>query len=203
MTVVLLDERWPTLIPLEVYSRLTHPVRYTGEVPVEVRWNLGDLATGDDPRGIGTLVSTDARDPEVARRLRSGEPVIEAPSRRDAVYVAKQVMRRARSIGEWEMAQTHQSLLPYLEEETAEFSQAIRQGADDEALVKELGDVFLQVLFHAEIASRRGAFELEDVARSFVAKMRARAPYLFDGTTGVVATETQERLWEEGKRAGG
>ena len=69
----------------------------------------------------------------------------------------------------------------------------------EEELLKELGDVLLQVLFHAEIAARRGAWDFTDVAASFVAKMRSRSPYLFDGTEGVIDTEEQERLWAEGK----
>ena len=51
----------------------------------------------------------------------------------------------------------------------------------------------------AEIAARRGAFTLDDVAQAFVTKMRSRAPYLFDGTEDVVGVEEQERLWVEGK----
>ncbi|WP_165241951.1 MazG nucleotide pyrophosphohydrolase domain-containing protein [Corynebacterium lizhenjunii] len=199
MTVVLLDPRWPTLIPLEAYSRVAHPISYSGEVPVAVRWNFGDLISAQCPRGIGTVVSTDANDAEVRRRQAAGEEVIEAPSRRDPVWQAQQTMQRARDIGEWEMSQTHATLLPYLEEEAGEFAQAVRLGADDAALCQELGDLLLQVLFHAEIASRRGAFDFAAVAQSFVDKMRARAPYLFDGSTAVVPTEVQESLWQAAK----
>ena len=83
-----------------------------------------------------------------------------------------------------------------------ELADAVRDGADPEVLRSELGDVFLQVLFHAEIAARRGDFDLDDVAQSFVDKMRARAPYLFDGTQDVVPAEEQKRLWELGKARG-
>lgn len=184
---------------MEAHAKLAHPVTFTGEIPVPVRWNFGDLVARED--GIGTLVSTNADDPEVAARIAAGEEVIEAPSRQDPVYVAQQVMARARSIGEWEMTQTHESLLPYLAEESAEFAEAVRAHAAPDVLCKELGDVLLQVLFHAEIASRHGAFDFGDVAESFVNKMRSRAPYFFDGTTGIVDTETQERLWAAGKAA--
>ena len=202
MTVLLLDERWPTQIPMEALRRVFRPVSYTSEVPVKVRWDLADLLPGEDPSGRGVLVSTNAADPEVQARLAAGEEVIEAPSRADAVLAARQVMARARSIGEWEAAHTHESLLPYLDEEAAEFADAVRDGADPEVLRSELGDVFLQVLFHAEIAARRGDFDLDDVAQSFVDKMRARAPYLFDGTQDVVPAEEQKRLWELGKARG-
>ena len=202
MTVLLLDERWPTQIPMEALRRVLRPVSYTSEVPVKVRWDLPDLLPGDDPAGRGVLVSTNAADPEVKARLAAGEEVIEAPSRADAVLAARQVMARARSIGEWETAHTHESLLPYLDEEAAEFAHAVRAGADPETLRSELGDVLLQVLFHAEIASRRDDFDFADVAQSFVDKMRARAPYLFDGTQDVVPAEEQKRLWELGKARG-
>lgn len=199
--MVLLDERWPTLIPMEAHGVLAQPVVYTGEIPVKVRWNFGDLVTATDREGVGTIVSTNAEDPEVRRRIDAGEQVIAAESRADAVHVARQVMQRARSIGEWEMSQTHESLLPYLEEESREFAEAVRDGAAPGQVCAELGDVFLQVLFHAEIASRRGDFDLDAVAGSFVAKMRSRAPYLFDGTAKVVSVERQEELWRAGKAA--
>ena len=109
-------------------------------------------------------------------------------------------MRAARSRGEWEMAQTHETLITYLEQETNELIEAIRNQHPDEALKKELSDLLLQILFHAEIASRRGAFAFPDVAQAFVDKMKNRAPYLFDGSTGTVPVDKQDRLWAEGKR---
>lgn len=200
MTVLLLDPRWPSLIPMEAQGKVSNPVSYTGEIPVKVRWNFGDHVERVDYTGNGTLVSTNAEDPEVKRRLAAGEELIEAESRHDLVYQAQQVMHRARSLGEWEMTQTHASLLPYLLEEAQELADAIRAGAPDTELRAELGDVLLQVLFHAEIASRLGAFDFGDVAGSFVEKMRRRAPYLFDGTTEMVSIDEQERLWAQGKQ---
>lgn len=202
MTVLLLDARWPTLIPVDSVATLTGPVSYTDEVPVSVRWYLGDLITGE--AGQGVLVSTLSEGaPELQARLAAGERLVVVPSRRDPVAEAMEVMGRARSTGEWEVSQTHRSLLPYLKEEALEFAEAVghwENGAGEQQLLKELGDVFLQVLFHAEIASRRGAFTFHDVAASFVAKMRSRSPYLFDGTAGIVGVDEQNRLWAEGKR---
>ncbi|BAC17847.1 MazG nucleotide pyrophosphohydrolase domain protein [Corynebacterium efficiens YS-314] len=109
------------------------------------------------------------------------------------------VMRRACEQGEWEQSQTHHSLIPYLREETEEFIEAVEQGVPEQELIRELGDVLLQVLFHAEIAARRGAWDFGDVAASFVAKMRSRSPYLFNGRRGLVTVEEAERLWAEGK----
>ena len=51
-----------------------------------------------------------------------------------------------------------------------------------------------------ELAARRGEFDFNDVAASFVAKLAKRAPYLFDGTNDIVPLEEQERLWELGKK---
>ena len=110
-------------------------------------------------------------------------------------------MAKAVRQGQWEAGQSHASLLPYLREETEEFAEAVRAGASDAQLLAELGDVLLQILFHAEIASRRGAFTFDDVAGAFVAKMRSRAPYLFDGTTGLVDEDEQDRMWAQGKRS--
>lgn len=171
-------------------------MEFSTEVPVSVRWDFDAVVSG---RGESTYVTMDPKDPEARDRREAGEKVFAAASLRDPVLEARQVMSRARVIGEWEAGQTHESLLPYLEEEAQEFADAVRGGAGDDELLKELGDVFLQVLFHAEIASRRGAFDLNDVAASFVSKMRSRSPYLFDGTITTVAQEVQQRFWEEGK----
>lgn len=199
MTVLLLDDRWPTLIPIEVHGRLGGPVEFTEEVPVRVRWNFHDLVA---PEGPGVLVSTNELDPQVRSRVDAGEALIVAESRRDPVHEAVRAMERACSVGEWEAAQDHRSLLPYLAEEAQEFADQVvawERDGDERALLGELGDVLLQVLFHAEIAARRGAFDFHDVAGSFVAKLRSRSPYLFDGTRRVVPVEEQERLWAMGK----
>lgn len=197
MTVLLLDQRWPTMIPMELVALVKTPLRYTDEVPIKVRWNLGDLVSQES--ATGTLVSTDMWDPQVQAAIAAGAEVVEVPTRRDPIAQAQQLMARARKIGQWEAQQTHESLLPYLAEEAAEFSEAVVEGADAERLRDELSDIFLQVLFHAEIADD---FELADVAAAFVEKMRVRAPYLFDASrTQMVPVAEQERLWQEGKRS--
>ncbi|GAB3939343.1 MazG nucleotide pyrophosphohydrolase domain-containing protein [Corynebacterium tapiri] len=193
MTVLLLDPRWPTMIPLEAIGCLPTPVDFAVDVPVSVRWKLIDVIDGVDD-GVGTLVTFDESDASTGRK------VFRAPSLSDPIGEARQIMARARSIGEWEAAQTHRSLLPFLQEETQEFAEAIDRGESAEVVRKELGDLLLQILFHAEIAED---FDFDDVAQSFVDKMHSRAPYLFDGTSEVVDTFTQEKLWAKGKRAEG
>ena len=98
----------------------------------------------------------------------------------------------------WDRAQTHESLVQYLVEETYELVDAIEAG-DDAELVEELGDVLYQVLFHADIAAEEGRFTLEDVAAHMSAKMVGRHPHVF----GDVVAETPDAVsanWDVIKR---
>jgi XTP/dITP diphosphohydrolase len=88
------------------------------------------------------------------------------------------VMHRLRSGCPWDAEQTHLSLVRYLVEETTEVVEAIEDG-DDDHLAEELGDLLLQVVFHAEIAAEAGRFDIEDVARRIADKLVARHPYVF------------------------
>ena len=118
-----------------------------------------------------------------------GQDANTAPHRR-TLDDALALMRDLRARCEWDAAQTHQSLRPYLVEEAAEVDDAIASG-DDGTLRDELGDLLLQVLFHAVVAEQRGAFDIEDVAGALVTKMHARHPHLYgDGV---------KREWESMK----
>lgn len=245
MTIIKLDSRFPTAIPLEAASLLTGEVSYTEEVPIRVRWAIAD-AGGHSVSQAEILVTTDMENDEVLDRLDAGEkvysvelddapdpaapadpaaqaaaapvqesapepepepvaePVAEpltpqeqlAAARLPHVVEAVDIMAAARRTGQWEARQTHKSLLPYLIEETYEFVDAVNEGGD---IRSELSDLLLQVLFHAEIAED---FDFDDVATDFILKMRARQPYLFDGsvTEGeMVSEEEQERLWSYGR----
>lgn len=88
------------------------------------------------------------------------------------------LMRDLRARCEWDAAQTHESLRPYLIEEAYEVDDAIR-GGDDRMLREELGDLLLQILFHAVLAEERGAFSIHDVAAGFITKMKGRHPHLY------------------------
>ncbi len=90
------------------------------------------------------------------------------------------LMKDLRVRCEWDAAQTHESLRPYLIEEAYEVDDAIRS-TDDRALQEELGDLLLQVLFHSVVAEERGAFDFGDVAEGFLDKMKSRHPHLYDG----------------------
>jgi len=89
-----------------------------------------------------------------------------------------ELMRDLRTRCDWDAAQTHESLRPYLIEESHELDDAIRDGSTA-LLREELGDVLLQVLFHSVIAEERGEFDANDVAASLIAKMKARHPHLY------------------------
>jgi nucleoside triphosphate diphosphatase len=93
---------------------------------------------------------------------------------------ALELMRDLRRRCEWDAAQTHESLRPYLIEEAYEVDDAIRAG-DDQALRGELGDLLLQVLFHSVVAEERNAFDFADVVEGFLAKMKSRHPHLYEG----------------------
>jgi MazG family protein len=94
----------------------------------------------------------------------------------DALALMKDLRLRC----DWDSAQTHESLRPYLIEEAYEVDDAIRAG-DDRLLREELGDLLLQVLFHSVVAEERGAFDFSDVAGGFIAKMKTRHPHLYEG----------------------
>ena len=87
-------------------------------------------------------------------------------------------MRDLRRRCDWDRAQTHESLRPYLVEEAHELDDAIRE-RDDALMREELGDVLLQVLFHSVVAEERGAFTMHDVAEGLIAKMKRRHPHLY------------------------
>jgi XTP/dITP diphosphohydrolase len=125
----------------------------------------------------------------------SGEDLVE--------FVA--VMRRLRAECPWKAAQTHASLARYLLEETHETLEAIDVGersGDWEHLREELGDLLLQVYFHAAIAEERGAWTIDDVASDIVAKLRRRNPHVFGASDGRELTPAQvNEEWERRKAA--
>lgn len=94
------------------------------------------------------------------------------------------IMRDLRVRCDWDAVQTHDSLRPYLIEESHEVDDALRRG-DDRALREELGDLLLQILFHSVLAEERGAFDMHDVAQGLVTKMRSRHPHLYEGAAKI------------------
>ena len=78
----------------------------------------------------------------------------------------------------WDKQQTHKTLIPYLREESEEFIRALKKN-DYRHMHEELGDVLLQVMFHAEIASKENKFDIEDVIDGLVKKLKRRHPHVF------------------------
>jgi ATP diphosphatase len=99
----------------------------------------------------------------------------------DGLAKLVEIMRRLRDREtgcSWDKEQTFQSIAPYTIEEAYEVSDAIRRG-DLEDLKEELGDLQLQVVYHARIAEELGAFDIEDVISAISAKMIRRHPHIF------------------------
>jgi XTP/dITP diphosphohydrolase len=112
------------------------------------------------------------------------------------------VMDRLRTECPWDAKQTHESLAPYLLEETYEALEAL-EGGDAAALREELGDVLLQVLFHARIAAERAdgtGYTIDDVAGGIAGKLVRRHPHVFGDVTVAGAGEVKKN-WDEIKAA--
>jgi XTP/dITP diphosphohydrolase len=110
-------------------------------------------------------------------------------------------MDRLRVDCPWDAKQTHASLAPHLLEEPYEALEALESG-DAQALCEELGDVLLQVLFHARIAAERDdgtGYTIDDVADGIVAKLVRRHPHVFGDVT-VSGADEVKRNWDEIKR---
>jgi MazG family protein len=110
-------------------------------------------------------------------------------------------MDRLRVECPWDARQTHASLAPHLLEEPYEALEALESG-DEQALREELGDVALQVVFHARIAAEREdgtGFTVDDVADGIVAKLIRRHPHVFADVT-VSGPDEVKRNWDEIKR---
>ena len=153
MTVILVDPRRPSLVPVEAIELLTGEVQYTEEMPVAVPWSLPAARSAHTGEDAPVLLSSDADHPSVTARLAAGERLIAAPGHQpgERLVDAVAMMDKLRTAGPWESEQTHDSLRRFLLEETYELFDAVHSG-DADALRDELGDVLLQVLFHARIA---------------------------------------------------
>ncbi len=98
----------------------------------------------------------------------------------------------------WDIAQSFETIAPYTIEEAYEVADAIERG-DNQALREELGDLLLQVVFHAQMAEDQGLFAFEDVALGITNKMVERHPHVFGDTT-FDSEEAQRAHWESLKQ---
>jgi XTP/dITP diphosphohydrolase len=198
--VVLVDPRRPSLVPIDAIDLLAGDVQYTEEMPVKVPWSLPAARPAYDGDNAPVLLSSDPDHPAVKARLAAGDRLIAAPEPApgERLVDAVAMMDKLRTSGPWESEQTHDSLRRYLLEETYEVFDAVRGGNADE-LRDELGDVLLQVLFHARIAedATANAFTIDDVADSLVRKLGNRVPAVLAGET--ISLDEQIAQWEQRK----
>ena len=96
----------------------------------------------------------------------------------------------------WDLKQTHQSLLPYLIEESYEFLNAA-ESKSDFAMEEELGDILLQVLLHATIGEQENRFTLETVSKKLAEKLIRRHPHVFDKKDEKIDAEQVSKNWEK------
>jgi XTP/dITP diphosphohydrolase len=189
---------------VEAISLLAGDVQYTEEMPIKVPWSLPAarpcFAGDPEDNRAPVLLSSDPDHPAVRARLAAGDRLISAPAPQpgERLVDAVAMMDKLRTSGPWESEQTHDSLRRYLLEETYELFDAVRSG-DAEELRAELGDVLLQVLFHARIAedASQHAFTIDDVADSLVRKLGNRVPAVLAGES--VSLDEQLAQWEERK----
>ena len=187
------------------------PATALGDVPPgELAHLLLERAAEADVVWVGSADGdpglTDALAAEVSRR--DEPPEIEmlvgsydVPGSRLLDLVA--VMDRLRSPGgcPWDAEQTHESLVPYLIEESHEAVEAIESG-DRAHMTEELGDLLLQVLFHARVAQEdpQAPFGIDDVAGGIVEKLVRRHPHVFADVDADTAAEVAAN-WEHIKAA--
>ncbi len=119
-------------------------------------------------------------------------------SKLSGIESARETVRRMAAPGgcAWHEVQTHESLIPFLIEETAEFVDAVERGLPAEEVAGELGDVLYQVLFHAAIAERDGeGYDLNSVGARLSEKLQARHPHVF-GDRGSMTVDELNSEWE-------
>ena len=167
----------------------------------EIRYQLADEA---DARSLAAdAVVAWLPEPGTDPPVPAGAQLIRASADLPGAHLTDLVatMDRLRAECPWDARQTHASLAPHLLEEPYEALEALESG-DEQAFCEELGDVLLQVVFHARIAAERDdgtSFTVDDVADGIVAKLVRRHPHVFADVT-VSGAEEVKRNWDEIKR---
>ena len=156
----------------------------------------GHPQTGDP---IGLLLAEAARREGLPLRVFAPAPLpAPSPADFDALVAVMARLRDPESGCPWDLAQTPQTLRKYVIEEAYEVVEAI-EGGSPTKLAEELGDLLLQVVFHAQLARESGAFVLGDVTRAIVEKLIRRHPHVF-GTVSVSGEDEVLKNWEQIKR---
>ncbi len=201
ITVVVLSERLDAVLPAAALPALrAAKAVYAGEGVSAEFWSpLGvDGPVPAVPEDGAVVLTTEPSAYPGAQVITTPEPM------GSALLDAAAVMHRLRSPGgcPWDAEQDHESLRQYLVEETFELLEAIEDG-DRAAMREELGDVLLQVLFHARVAAEdvEDPFDIDAVAAELVAKLIGRHPHVFEGHDPAVHDATsQQHRWEELKQ---
>ena len=168
-----------------------------GDAGGDLVWLVGPHGDPDLGRALGALAQAGTAPPI---EILPGSYDLPGGSLLDLVAT----MDRLRSPGgcPWDAAQTHESLTTYLLEETYETLEAIESG-DRHHLREELGDLLLQVVFHARIAAEHPTepWSVDDVAADIVAKLVRRHPHVFGPDAGSTTAEAVEATWHANKAA--
>ena len=120
---------------------------------------------------------------------------------KDAIFELIAVMQKLRDPNggcPWDLEQTFKSIAPYTIEEAYEVADAVERGNMHE-LKDELGDLLLQVIYHAQMADEEGHFNFNDVAHQVTQKMIHRHPHVFGDEKAASAGDVENRIWEERK----
>jgi XTP/dITP diphosphohydrolase len=144
-------------------------------------------------RGQEKPVMRDGREPGPAEAAEAAEPAEADRGPGAGLLRLMGVMARLRRECPWDAQQTHESLAPHLLEESYEAIDALESG-DPDAVREELGDVLLQVYFHAEVASERAdgtGYTIDDVAEGIAAKLIRRHPHVFSDVSVSGADEVK------------
>ena len=177
-----------------------HPARPAlDEAGIEYTAASGPGASAAGPDAVVVWLPEPGDDPPVPPGARLIRGSADLPGAHLLDLVA--TMDRLRVECPWDAQQTHQSLAPHLLEEPFEALEALESG-DEQALREELGDVLLQVMFHARIAAERDdgtGYTVDDVADGIVAKLVRRHPHVF-GNVSVSGADEVNRNWDEIKR---
>jgi MazG family protein len=141
---------------------------------------------------VQTFFVLDAAFPIIARSMSLDHP--------DGITRLRYIVHRLRAPGgcPWDIEQTHESLIPHVIEEAYEVVDAIKSG-NSELICEELGDLLLQPVLHAEIASGRGDFDLDQMAHVLSDKLIRRHPHVF-GETNAMSSEAVLTQWDAIKR---
>jgi XTP/dITP diphosphohydrolase len=195
-------EAWQALRSAElVLAAPGHPQLPALEAAEIAYRTTDDGPAADLPAGAGTVVwlPEPGADPAVPPRARLLRGSADLPGAHLLDLVA--TMDRLRRNCPWDARQTHETLAPYLLEEPYEALDALESG-DQEAFREELGDVLLQVVFHARVAAEREdgtGYTIDDVADGIVAKLVRRHPHVFADVT-VSGADEVHRNWDDIKK---